>query len=378
MVNRPVRCLGALLVFGAGLTVPGCGTTRAFDVRLADGPAAGGDPSNDEIVLPGSRCGDFFVVAVTIEGTGPWEFLLDTGFPQTQIAPALARKLDARRSVGSLAVGDLRASGRIPVRIRDLDAVGYALGRPIDGILGYHLFADVLLTLDFPRRAVRVARGALPSAAPGVVPMSRSDRPTIRAEGVGRAFELVIDTGFGSAVALADASELPFVDSMRVVGARVRVDNVSARRAGRLDGTLSFGAFSLQRPIVDEAVGRNLLGVRVLRHFVVTLDSRGGRARFTPAATAGRELVAPPLRGSGMVLRPHATHLEVVHVIAGSAAAVAGVRSGDRIVTIDGRPATSRGCPDPDQPAATQLRVLGIERSGEQMEVSVEPGVLVF
>lgn len=380
---RDLRCLPYGLVrLGAfvlcvGLALSGCGTVRTVEVRLADEAAVEHNAAAAEITLPTSRCGDLFIVAVTFDGTGPRELLLDTGFPRTQLAPALARELGARRSVQRMSVGGLQASGRIPVDVSDMDAVGLALGRPIDGILGYDLFADLLLTLDFPGGIVRVARGALAADSAGVVPMRGSARPTVRAEAAGRRFDLVIDSGFSGSVALAEVAGLPLVDSLRLVGARVRVDGVSARRAARLDGSLSFGAFVLHRPIVDEAVGRNLLGISTMRHFVVTLDARGGRARFTPVRESGREVLAPPRIGSGMVLRPHAAYLEVVDVIAGSAAADAGVRPGDRVLTVDGMPAATRGCPDPDPEAATRPQVLGIERDGERLEATVEPGVLV-
>jgi len=136
--------------------------------------------SSTEVPMTGERR---VLVEVRIDGKGPYRFVLDTrAAGGGRIRPELATQLGLkvvgqavtgdpsgknRRTVdiveaGSLAVGDLTVTG---VKL----AVGVlppAPGRPeteLDGILGVGLFADHLLTLDYPARKVRIEKGSLPS-----------------------------------------------------------------------------------------------------------------------------------------------------------------------------------------------------------------------
>lgn len=154
--------------------------------RAASGTAVelGSDATDPDVgppatILPVERCGDFFLVEATLNGRGPFRLKLDTGYPRTQLSPAAAASLGARRSIRSIEAGDFRARGRIPIGVTDLDALGLALGRDYDGIIGYTVFRDLLITYDFPAGAVRLRRGSLPADNPGVVPMSRGDRKSV-------------------------------------------------------------------------------------------------------------------------------------------------------------------------------------------------------
>jgi membrane-associated protease RseP (regulator of RpoE activity) len=256
--------------------------------------------------------------------------------------------------------------------------VSRALGTEIDGILGYAVFADLLLTYDYPAGEVRVGLDSIPADAPGVIPMSRGDRPFLTARLGADTMRIVLDTGFNGRVALADFSDLPLHDGPRVVGARVRVDGFGRRLAGRLVDDLHLGPVVLRTPVVTDAVGRNLLGQGILADYVASLDRARGRARLVTAGGGAPTVIeTPPLRGTGIVAIPREFHLEVVEVSPGSSAEEAGLREGDRVVEIDGVPVANRECPSGDEPAAAEPRVLTIERGAERFRRSLLPGVLV-
>src|ERR1043166_7107195 len=117
-----------------------------------------------------------------VNGKGPFLFLVDTGAQgMARADTSLVRQLELPKvgetsgsdasaktqttlnevqleiiSVGSAEFRDVRAQSR------DYNTATYL--PHIDGILGFDLFSDYLLTLDYPRKRLRLARGALPKA----------------------------------------------------------------------------------------------------------------------------------------------------------------------------------------------------------------------
>lgn len=122
------------------------------------------------------------LVEVRLDGQGPYRFALDTGAAGGgRISRALATKLDLKVvgqaiagdpsgknteridivSAGALAIGDATFSG-VKLSVRDLPVAPGRSEPELDGVLGFGLFKDYLLTLDYPARRVRI--GELPPA----------------------------------------------------------------------------------------------------------------------------------------------------------------------------------------------------------------------
>lgn len=114
-------------------------------------------------------------VRVLINGTGPHEFLLDTGSPVTVLDRGLVRKLGLEpRSIGyaSGAGGDSVPASRVEgVAVRlgaedvapdgavvlPLDSLmSPAADRTVDGVVGYPFFRSRVVELDFPAGSLRV------------------------------------------------------------------------------------------------------------------------------------------------------------------------------------------------------------------------------
>lgn len=109
------------------------------------------------------------LVKATINGQGPFRLIFDVGSPVTLLTGAAAEeskviKGDAPRAflfgargeaeVDSLKVGDLEAKD-LPVLVMDhplLGALGKALGRRIDGLIGYTFFARYRTSIDYQAR----------------------------------------------------------------------------------------------------------------------------------------------------------------------------------------------------------------------------------
>ncbi len=109
------------------------------------------------------------LVKATINGRGPFRLIFDVGSPVTLLSGTAAEeskviKGDAPRAflfgargeagVDSLKVGDLEAKD-VPVLVMDhplLGALGKALGRRIDGLIGYTFFARFRTSIDYQAR----------------------------------------------------------------------------------------------------------------------------------------------------------------------------------------------------------------------------------
>ncbi len=109
------------------------------------------------------------VVPVTIDGQGPFQFVVDTGASMTVISRALAKKLKIARKdtarglgaggavafkigeVGALSVGDARLE-KLQVAIGDVGAIG-----PTDGILGFNFLREFRITIDYKAKTLALA-----------------------------------------------------------------------------------------------------------------------------------------------------------------------------------------------------------------------------
>ena len=122
------------------------------------------------------------VIEVKLNGQGPFVFMIDTGAGmQADIDTSVATQLKLQPN-GRVLNGDPSGENDREVNTARIDSITLggvefrnvtAVIRPqritkdypeVDGILGFALFTDYLLTLDYPALQVRLARGALPTA----------------------------------------------------------------------------------------------------------------------------------------------------------------------------------------------------------------------
>ena len=251
--------------------------------------------------------GEGVVVEVRLDGKGPYRFALDTGAAGGgRIGSALAESLGLP-IVGEVVAGDPSGKNRetlkiaqarsltlggatfrdVSLTVRDLPRREGAAASEFDGVLGIGLFQDLLLTLDYPARRVRVEKGALP-AADGVEVVDYSDRfgiPQIRLKVGDLEVDADVDSGNVNGVMALPASYLGKVSlegEARVVGkARTGFNEFEIRQA-LLKGDVRIGAQVVEAPLVDfvEIFPHGNLGHGFLSRFALTIDQQHRRLRF--------------------------------------------------------------------------------------------------
>jgi hypothetical protein len=243
-------------------------------------------------------------VNVTVNGKGPFLFLIDTGgqgkaradvslVGQLGIAPvAHAVSGDGSgRNNRRLDVVELDRLNVGGVEFRHVPALSREYNRsaklpPIAGILGYNLFDGYLLTLDFIARRVRLERGALPPADGKTVLDYESPYDTPIVEMTMGGLRLVADVDSGDIGGItfpqALAQALPHIGDPRVVGTGRTISNEFQVSEVKLRGNLRIGEHELTDPVVRfNAVHDNInLGAAFLADYVVTFDQKNRRVRI--------------------------------------------------------------------------------------------------
>ncbi len=102
------------------------------------------------------------LVRAKINGTGPYNFILDTGAPALFISPEICEKLGIKANAqgwgkipsfeieGRVPVKDARARIETPFQLEGMNGLGLA-GAELHGIIGYTVLAQFRLEFDFTR-----------------------------------------------------------------------------------------------------------------------------------------------------------------------------------------------------------------------------------
>jgi Aspartyl protease len=245
------------------------------------------------------------LVEVRIDGKGPYRFELDTGAAGGgRIGRDLATKLGLKTvgqaisgdpsgknretvdivEAGSLAIGDATFSA-VKLAVRDLPA---APGRTApDGILGFGLFQDYLLVLDYPARRVRIEKGELPPADNREVLdfTERRGIPSVKLQVGDLEVSADVDSGNSRGELVLPGSyigKVPLEKEPVVVGRGRTASNEFEIKQAPLKGAVRIGSQTVERPLVDfvEIFPVANIGHAFLRRFAVTIDQKNHRIRF--------------------------------------------------------------------------------------------------
>jgi hypothetical protein len=248
-------------------------------------------------------------VHVMVNGQGPFLFAIDTGAAGTlRLDSTLVERLGLKPvgeiqasdgsgrnvrtmalvAVDSLQIGEARFVGGLQAAVRNYNE--RALAGKIDGILGFGLFSDALLRLDYPGKKVAVLPGSLPEANGDDVLDYRVDRgiPEIDLVVAGVRVPSHVDAGSMGGFGLPDTliARLPLASEPRVIGRGRTVSNSFEIRAAELKGDVVFGGFRYPNATVafQPVMPMGNVGSRILRDFRITFDQKHRRMKLEKTA----------------------------------------------------------------------------------------------
>jgi hypothetical protein len=350
------------------------------------------------VTVPFRLLNNHVYVEATIDGKGPYTFIVDTG-GHTLISPRAAK------AAGLTSVGESATSGagektgvtgfaryhEIALgQARLTDQTGFVTGVydkaiegiPVDGMLGFELFARFAVRLDYGARTMTLWDPARfdPKGAGTAVPFVFYDHlPAVRGYIDDMPARFDIDTGSRVEVDVTS----PFVARM----------NLRARYTPGISTITGWGVGGASRSYVvripsltlgtvraddvvaglSEAKGGSIsdpnyegnVGSGFLKRFVVTFDYAHKTMYLRPLAPPPAD--AGSFDRSGLWINAADRGFEVTAVAAGTPAAEAGLAAGDLITAIDGEPARSEGLSD----ARAALRALP---AGSRVTLAVRRG----
>ncbi|MDD2764843.1 MAG: aspartyl protease family protein [Opitutaceae bacterium] len=352
---RRDRALPRILAAGLGLLLAGCTTFRR--------PPRKTSVESAQSVLKASLVSNFLVVETQGDKHGPCHFIIDTGSSTTLVTPDFAKRYGGRPRANQMPVRVLGSNGQVqllnPIILKRLDlgsarfegvqALVYDLadfsnhlGVQIDGVLGFPLFRETLLTLDYLHARVAITPHSVPMALPGVtIPFNNEQNtPLIPIQLGAESFIALVDTGSDAALSLNTVGLHPafqFGPKPGTLVATLAGDRL--RMAGRLVEPLIIGAYVVDNPIVDVTDELSSIGGGLLRNFTVTFDQKRNQVTFfRPSYDAIR---SPPMRSTGLSFTKTAAYWRVAAVVAESASELLGVQAGDLCTRINDEPVSA-------------------------------------
>ncbi|HVA33420.1 MAG TPA: aspartyl protease family protein [Candidatus Baltobacteraceae bacterium] len=309
---------------------------------------------------------------VMLDGKGPYRFIFDTG-GLNLIDPAVAREIGATGAgafqgtgVGSktesiafadvkkLQVGNAVLKDQlfavVPVRL----GFGVGAGQKVDGLIGFEVLSRFITTFDYGARTVTLALpGASPPAGAAVVPFVLDGRqPQFPCTLDTVAAQCTLDTGSRDSITLL----APFIAAHpQVMPAKLSAVGVDGfglggpelGSLGRLR-SLTIGSFTLPHVIADYTAQKKgafaapfiaaNVGGGIWKRFTMTLDYRAQTMALVPNDTLD---TTDQYEHAGLFLIDQGGKYVVIDARPGTPAAAAGIVRGDRIVSVDGTPASS-------------------------------------
>ena len=254
-------------------------------------------------------------VMVTINGRGPFRFIIDTGTgADVLVTPALAEQLELP-AVGHAVLSDPSGQGskKVPIvametlelagvnfeNVRAVESGFFAESGTCQGLLGFTLFRDFLLTLDFPDRRVTLAKGALaadggktvlPFRMPQGVPIA-----SLKVDGL-PPVEAQLDSGGGGLVLPQSlAAKLKYDVPPVEFASGQSVATCFKLKAAKLASDVKIARYTFTHPVVEIHPAFPLVnfGSPPMQSFAITFDQKNLLVRFE-SNQKKFTLLAPP------------------------------------------------------------------------------------
>ena len=318
-----------LALLALGLSAPACSSFN---------PEPDVPEPHEWIALPAEYEADYFFLPMALDGDPDrvlW-FLYDTGASYTVVDSDSLQEVSAWEPeqgsgvrFGTLQCGETKFH-KVSAKVMSLEHLKQAIGREFDGILAYSAFAEVLLNLDYPNSAIRVAKGHLPRADEQTVfEIHGTNRPYYDATFGSTTRRLLLDSGSGLGFEVHPNRNWDWTIDPIVVGSSMGIDGLQFNFAGRLDAPAHFFGTAYQNPILRVSEDTELVGTEILRDYSLIFDQRAQRLQVLPVAALNPKPI--PYRGTGAIFRPTADGMEVIRLVPGSPAEKVGMQIGDKV-----------------------------------------------
>jgi predicted aspartyl protease len=243
-------------------------------------------------------------VMVIVNGKGPFRFVIDTG---TSSAAFVSAELVAQLAIpksGQIRLSDPSGQGaqRVPMVVLDslqvagveftgVKAAVHNLGSgegDCQGLLGFALFRDYLLTLDFPNQRMELSAGDLkPDGERSVLPFRMPQGiPVMTLRIGGTRFDAQIDSGgFGLSLPLQMTSQFKFASAYTNLTDAHSLSTRFTVMGATLADNVQLGSYTFKRPFVEinPAFPLANFGSCPMHFFVMTFDQKNGLLRLTAA-----------------------------------------------------------------------------------------------
>lgn len=363
-----------------------------------------------EIRFDSVRGGMVFFPA-TVNSAGPFQFLLDTGGGGAHLDREIADRLGMQleRAVASVTGSANLEVGVIPSAVIGVGKVQYRgiliaspiapiepiLGRSFEGNIGADILQHYVLELDYDKEVMRLYEPAtfqyvgggdsLPLSFVQGIPFVNLEVSLPNGKSVKGDF--LIDTAGGG---MSIHIHKQIADRDRLLDGLSTLEEKAYGLGGEVSvkvvrgAAISVGAYRFSRPIVqftEDTAGlrtnpnsAGLVGMEVLGRFNITVDHSRKRLHLEPNRTFRAPFVYDT---HGLLLRaarPSFSPPSVVGVRDASPAKEAGIESGDVLVQIDGRSASTLSLEN----IRTMLRQSGkthrlsFSRQGKTVDVSLK------
>lgn len=326
------------------------------------------------------------MVQLTVNGKGPYPFVLDTGAPSLIVRPALVEELGLEVTgktevnspmggtpvevrevqVASIDLGGATVTGLEAIELSHLGKAGLGMG-----IVGPAVFRDSgPMVLDFKANTVTIGEDAKPGPVETWIPFGESapllDIPVQIGELL---IDGHIDTGSPGVLAIPSGFEdkLPLSGPVRVLGMGRTVDAEFEIRSAPIEATVRVADAQIPvREVSFAPLPVANLGTGGLRGLNLYIDWEHERFALTGKAEPVARQARPRF---GIRARPTEDgSIEVMGTEPGSPAEAIGLLAGDRIVAINGKSMGELGAAVRAELSKPDTE-LTVERNGETIRL---------
>jgi hypothetical protein len=339
-------------------------------VVMTDATIAGGAK---QTTFPFHLYNNHIYADVSVNGKGPYQFIFDTGGVNL-VTPPLAAELGLKSEgdmqgngggAGHMDVGITKVSslqlGGATVKdqvfaVLPLNTMAYIDGVPMPGMVGFETFRRFVTRIDYGTDRITLIRpDAFDPKGAGVAIPINFDGNTIEAhatyDGVPGTF--TIDTGARSALMLntpfvathaqfAKYSDAPEAVSGWGIGGPTKSHIIRGKALVLGDQTIAAPVVLLSTDTKGDNASNVMsgnIGGGVLKRFVVTLDYEHSVMYLKPVNVAVSDLDS--FDRSGLWINNSDAGYTVVDITKGGPSDIAGLKVGDTILAVNGKPATA-------------------------------------